>query len=541
MKKLILFSFILFFIGIFNPFIQAQVYDEIKVFYVETDQPSEITSQPTYDGAVSQGIFKQIRINILDVIDDMRTADLNKDGITDIIIMDEEAQLIRVYMGDKGLLFKKKFKYNFAQLGNRFIGVADFDGNGKLDIAVENNTPNKPVSIFKGKGNGRLIKKHIPLAVTKDRSVQITYGAIADINGDGDPDILVLDAVYNFYAFINQGKAKFTSNNFNIYRSYGFTAGDFDGDNFADIYSYELMADKIIYYKGNGDGSFIKKHSYQVEDTSGCCDLYAAYINKDNKLDMLGQGKAYGDRKNWVYSGKGNGKLVKKKILPGDGSLRNGAVLTDICGNNKTDLAAAEADGIWYYTGKGTGKFNAPLVLGNGLDFADGGYGDLYVQCGDFNKDGKIDIVGNHKTTTISNLILFINGLTPAELKISDLKTDNLELQTNQINFKGSVNYNGTDCVFKYLSGESSPFKSAYLQFRVKIDLWAPLNDMYVTYYVTGNFINDLNPTAGILNFDMMLPSPVAVYGGTVPVTLEYFSLYDFNLVRSNLIQETDF
>jgi len=538
MKKIFLVSFILCLTSIYNPIIQAQVHDDIRVFYVETDDPYEKTVFPLIDGAVSQGIFKQVRINILDVIDDMRTADLNKDGITDIIIMDEDAKLIRVYMGDKSLSFNKKFKYNFAQLGNRFIGVADFDGNGKLDIAVENSTANKPVSIFRGKGNGRLIKKHIPLAVTKDRSVQITYGAITDINGDGDPDILVLDASYNFFAFINQGKAKFTSNNFNVYRSYGFTAGDFDGDNLADIYSYELLADKIIYYKGNGDGSFIKKHSYQVEDTSGCCDLYAAYINKDNKLDMLGQGNAYGDRKNWVYLGKGNGKLVKKKTLPGDGSMRYGAVLTDINGNNKTDLAAAETNGIWYYTGKGTGKFNAPLVLGNGLDFADGGYGDLYVQCGDFNKDGKIDIVGNHKTTTTSNLILFLNGKSPADLNISNLTTTRLELQGGTIYFNGSVNYTGTDCIFKYLSGESSPFKSAYLQFKVKIDLWYPFNDMYVTYYVTGSFLNDLNPNAGIIYFTLELPSPVTVISGTPPpVTREYFSVYDFNLVRSNLIE----
>jgi len=235
--------------------------------------------------------------------------------------------------------------------------------------------------------------------------------------------------------------------------------------------------------------------------------------------------------------GKGNGKLVKKKYLPGTGYMQYGAVLTDISGNNKTDLVEAEPNGMYYYTGKGTGKFNAPLVLGNGLDFADGSYGDMYVQTGDFNKDGKIDIVGNHKTTSISNLILFMNGHTPAELKISDLKTDNLELQTNQINFKGSVNYTGSNCLFKYLSGENTPYKSAYLQFKIKIDLWYPLNDAYITYTVTGSFLNNLNPNAGIINFDLMLPSPVAVYGGTVPVTLEYFSLYDFNLVRSNVIE----
>lgn len=538
MKKIFLAFFILVLIIIYHPVIQAQVYDDIKFFYIESDKLIDMSTQPPFAGAVSRGTFKQVRINVLDVIADMRTADLNKDGITDIIIMDEDAKLIRVYMGDKGLLFKKKFKYNFAQLGNRFIGIADLDGNGKLDVAVENNTPGKPVSIFMGKGNGKLIKKHIPLAVTKDRLVQITYASITDINGDGDPDILVSDAGYNFFAFINQGNVKFTSNTFSIDKSYGFTAGDFDGDNWADLYSYELFANTIIYYKGNGDGSFIKKHSHPVEDTGGSCDLYAAYINKDKNLDVLGQGNLSGDRKNWVYMGKGNGKLTKKKYLPGDGYIKNGAVLTDISGNNKTDLAAAESDGIYYYTGTGTGKFNSPLVLGNGLDFADGGYGDLYIQCGDFNKDGKIDIVGNNKFTTLSNLIFFLNGLTPAKLKISKLKTSTLELQGNKIYFKGSVNYSGSNCVFKYLSKENNPFKSAYLQFRVKIDLAPKYNDMYVTYYVTGRFLNNLNPNAGIINFDLELSSPVTVISGTPPpVTMQYFSLYDFNLVRSNLIE----
>jgi hypothetical protein len=180
MKKIFFVFFILSLISIYNPFIQAQVYDDIKVFFVESDGPDEKTVLPFFDEAVSKGIFRQMRINVLDVIDDMRTADLNKDGITDIIIMDEDAKLIRVYIGDKSLSFKKNFKYNFAQLGNHFIGTADFDGNGKLDIAVENSTSNKPVFIFWGKGNGRLLNKSTPLSTKKDRYSQITYGSITD-------------------------------------------------------------------------------------------------------------------------------------------------------------------------------------------------------------------------------------------------------------------------------------------------------------------------------------------------------------------------
>ncbi len=520
----------------------SQAGDDVKVAFTIDPAPGSRIGipgppLPAPDGAAMT--FRQARINIPDVVSDLRTADLNKDGFTDIILLDKQNKCLKIYLGDAALAFARKYKTNFSQIGGRIVAVADLDGNGKLDVAVENTTSTKPVSIFFGRGDGRLIGSPLHLVSSSAVFAGVRYGATADLDGNGRPDILVQDLADEFFSFLNAGKKKFTAKSFRPGVGLGFAAADYDGDKRADCYVYDKWGHKVYFFKGLGDGTFLKRNGYTVEDSFTSCDLYAADLNRDHKMDLVGQGKGFGATgRNWVFTGRGNGTLGAKKLLPGSGSLANGVVIADLDGGGIPDLAAAETNGVWVYRGKGTGAFDPALILGEGLSFAAGfESGPQSVGGGRFNGDSRPDLVGANVNGTISNLVVFQGGLPPATLALSNLAVTTLTHGTDRIAFAGSFDYTGTNCLFKYLAGESHPGKSAYLTFRVLIDLLPGMPDLYVTYMVSGAFLEGLNPDAGTLAFDLDLPSPVSVSGFVPVVSLQNLRLVDFNLVASNSLQ----
>jgi hypothetical protein len=518
-----------------------QAGDDVKVAFevgAPPAPPARILGPqlPLPDGAAMT--FRQVRINVPDLIADMRAVDLNQDGLTDIVLLDKQNKCLKVYLGDATLTFAKRYKYGFSQAGGRILAVADFDGSGKPDVAVENVTTTKPVSIFFGRGDGRLIGSPLHLASGTAVFGGLRYGASADLDGNGRPDILIQDFTDQLFSFLNVGKKKFTAKNFKPGVGLGFAAADFDGDKKADCFIYDKWGHKIYFFKGLGDGTFLKRSGYGVEDSFTSCDLYAADLNRDRKMDLVGQGKGFGGSgRNWAFPGRGNGTLGARKLLPGLGTLASGVAIADLNGDGIPDLAAAETSGLWVYAGKGNGTFGPASILGEGLSFWTSESGAQGVGWGHFDGDRRPDLVGANPNGTFHNLVVFRGGLPPATLTLSNLAVTTFVHSTDRIAFAGSFDYAGANCVFKYLAGESHPGKSAYLTFGVKIDLPYGMPDIYVTYMVTGAFLEGLNPDAGTIVFTLDLPSPVSVSGFIPEVSLYSFRLVDFNLVRSNSLQ----
>ena len=103
--------------------------------------PSDnISSAPTYP--VSANAFVLL------------TADLNKDGLADLIVANDDNQpTLSIYlMQANGTLGAPSTINNFAP-GNLSATAADFDGDGNLDLAVANDTANT-ITILLGKGDG---------------------------------------------------------------------------------------------------------------------------------------------------------------------------------------------------------------------------------------------------------------------------------------------------------------------------------------------------------------------------------------------------
>ena len=120
----------------------------------------------------------------------LTTTDLNKDGKRDLVVVTAGGSVI-VLLGKGNGGFQPPAHYALSSGGSTQAVVADFNGDGKLDIAVGVSggatTPPGAVDVFFGDGTGKLSAPTVFRTGTG-----ITGIAEADFNLDHEPDIAVV-------------------------------------------------------------------------------------------------------------------------------------------------------------------------------------------------------------------------------------------------------------------------------------------------------------------------------------------------------------
>ena len=115
-------------------------------------------------------------------------ADLNGDGKMDLAVADETDSTVSVLLGDG------KGKFGAAQAFNTgtlpfSVAIADIDGDGKPDILTANENTND-VAVLLGKGNGKFASA---VSVPVDQAPQALI--VDDFNHDGLPDVAVANLI----------------------------------------------------------------------------------------------------------------------------------------------------------------------------------------------------------------------------------------------------------------------------------------------------------------------------------------------------------
>jgi hypothetical protein len=275
------------------------------------------------------------------------------------------------------------------------IAVGDFNGDGKLDLAVVNygsDYGESPVSILLGDGTG-----NFTLASSPAVGFYPTDGVVGDFNGDGKLDLVVANHLGgNLSVLLGDGTGNFTlASSPGVPDPLSIAVGDFNGDGKLDLVTVAYYNASYSILLGDGTGNF-----NLASTTSMGTNLYSVAVgdfNGDGKLDL-----AVLDDNNTVFillgDGTGNFKLASSAAV---GSGANRVVVGDFNGDGNLDLATANSIDNTVSILLGDGKGNFTLASSPAV-----GNSPAAVAVGDFNGDGRLDLVTpNFYGNTVSILL----------------------------------------------------------------------------------------------------------------------------------------
>jgi enediyne biosynthesis protein E4 len=243
--------------------------------------------------------------------------DVNNDGLSDVFLVSNMKEN-RLYLNKGGLRFEditKKAGVGGTKAWSTGVTFADVNGDGYLDIYVcnagnrENDDRSNELFINNGDLTFTESAERYGLA---DRGYS-THAAFFDYDRDGDLDMYLLNN-----SFIPVGKLSYknlrsqrdklgghrffrndgdtfsdVSEDAGIYGSLisfglGITVGDFNNDNWLDVYISNDFYERDYLYINNHDGTFTEDIERQMQHISlSSMGADAADVNNDGQLDLF--------------------------------------------------------------------------------------------------------------------------------------------------------------------------------------------------------------------------------------------------------------
>lgn len=296
-------------------------------------------------------------------------------------------------------LFSPVVNYNSGGSGANSVIVSDVNLDGKPDLVVANqsitvDSPYGSVGVLLGRGDGTFE----PAATYISGDFAASSIAVADVNGDGKPDLLVANLCAANTSCLSGGVVDVLLGNGDgtfqpamAYPSGGsypqsIAVADVNMDGKPDLVLANYLSGMVGVLLGNGDGTFQPAAIYDpgglptavaIGDVNGDRnpDLVVATLGRDGRVAML--------------LGQGDGTYQLAGTYPSSGLNPVSVAIADVNGDGKADVLV-------------TNNFSSTIgvLLGNGdatfkptLTYASGGFGPLSIAMADVNGDGRPDII----------------------------------------------------------------------------------------------------------------------------------------------------
>lgn len=281
-------------------------------------------------------------------------ADLNGDRFSDITIVNEDTDDLRVFLN------QATGAGTFSNFLNPTFGTgnvpspsepADFNHDGITDICVAN-TQGASVSILLGIGDGRFGPEQRIITANQPRGL-----AVLDADGDGDLDVVSSNfGGNNLTLFTNNGAGVFSmpvSFEAGVNGERALSAADMDEDGLLDLVVGAYSGQRVAVMRGVGNGTFASLGNRLCGGTPwmlGCGDLNG---DRHEDVALVNASQDAGA----TMTGIGNGQLNAPAAQAVDG-FPLATDLGDLDGDGDLDWVTSSFSGDWFvFTNDGAGAF----------------------------------------------------------------------------------------------------------------------------------------------------------------------------------------
>lgn len=356
--------------------------------------------------------------------------DLDADGKSDLAVVNETSNTVSVYknISTLGSLTSSSFapKVDFVTgAAPYFVTIQDLDGDGKPELIVTNNDADK-VSIYKNNTSLGVINSSSFATKVDFSTGQNPWNAtVADFDQDGKPDLAVINDVDNTVSILKNTspfgiidatsfapKVDFVTGNFPI----GIASGDLDGDGKMDLAITNQTDNSISVLRNISTTGIINASSFAPKiDFPAGLDPYSVAIgdlDDNNKPEIVVSNYSSGSVSVFGNTSAIGSVALSAKVdfVSGAGSLM--VSISDIDGDGKPDLLVTNGGArIAILKNVNTAQPINLSSFANKIDF--NSTSDPFgLAIGDLDGNGKPDIVGaNFNGTTASILRNTVSSL----------------------------------------------------------------------------------------------------------------------------------
>jgi FG-GAP-like repeat len=243
-------------------------------------------------------------------------ADFNADGAVDLAVVNEGSRNLTILVGNGAGGFTAAPGSPIALGGDAgHLKAADLNDDGLIDLAVPVFVNKKwQVSVLLGEGSGRFAAAPPVGRLGPNGSDTV---AVADFNGDGKADLALGNREYQgIFVLLGNGAGGFGPATTVSNRTYVGTLviADLNRDGRPDLVDASLFADGIAVWLGTGTGAFRSAIGSPIVLAGHPHDVATADFNGDGKPDLAVANKGLGTIS--VLLGKGTGGFRQTALSP---------------------------------------------------------------------------------------------------------------------------------------------------------------------------------------------------------------------------------
>jgi hypothetical protein len=367
----------------------------VAVLLIHGSSPSAAPSHPVFRS------FERVQLleDKGETSASVSVGDLNGDGRLDIVL----AKGRHWPLHSRVLLNEGKGSFSASNLGTTpartySAALADVDGDGHLDIVVSNDAPDRKL-VYRNDGKGHFTE----IGTFGDPNWTTRYVTLADLNGDGFPDIIAANRgdfpdvgaanpetqshnpVPSFVC-LNDGKGHFPAcQSLPTESATSIVAADFDADGAIDLFVPHRDGGQSVIFWNDGKGHF--PTSTKVGPSAAWIRIGAAAdFDGDGRLDLA----IIDEQKQgaFVMFNHGGRKFGDPAELPGPRRVPYALAVADLNRDGQPDIIVGWVNlpgSVYYNTGPGHTFHEVSWNDGKGVVYA--------MSFADFNGDGWPDIV----------------------------------------------------------------------------------------------------------------------------------------------------